>query len=480
MITGSYDFTCQFWDFAGMNEKLLPFRNITPNDNHMVRDVRYSKTGSHFLAVTASARPKLYDRDGHELLHFIKGDMYIKDLTHTKGHIMDCTGGCWHPKQDNIVLTWARDGTVRLWDINGVSFEGTLRKCVQTVKTRITKAGRQQGGRLHITAAAMSRDGKGLVVGCNNSSLQIYDAKGSMKRGRIVENAHEPGCCITSITYDNNSLYYYSRAKDHTLRVWDKRKYKKPVKVIRDLPNHHELTDVIVSPDGKYVVTGTSILEGSAEFGSTVFIDAKTMTEVLRIPTSASSIVRVQWHPKINQVFSGCSNGEVVGFYNPSTSRNGALLCAARKAKKQEEGEKVEYLDIINPGALRAFRKIHPAFRRRRTDYEKYRKERKIPQKPNDTTGRGIDIGTENLAFHILKDMGGAALAQQDPRDALLKWEDKITDANTDYRDYTRAYKSTQPEPVFAAPDAKRQKTLADIKQRPYGCQDIKKPEKKQ
>ncbi len=40
---------------------------------------------------------KLYDRDGHALGEFVRGDMYIRDMKNTKGHVSGLMGGCWHP-----------------------------------------------------------------------------------------------------------------------------------------------------------------------------------------------------------------------------------------------------------------------------------------------------------------------------------------------------------------------------------------------
>ncbi len=53
--------------------------------------------GDAFLVVTGSSQPKIYDRDGHELGEFVKGDMYIRDLRNTKGHLYRCCAGQWHP-----------------------------------------------------------------------------------------------------------------------------------------------------------------------------------------------------------------------------------------------------------------------------------------------------------------------------------------------------------------------------------------------
>ena len=54
------------------------------------------------------------------MLTFVRGDMYLRDLSHTKGHTMEVSCVAWHPKEKNLVMTAGFDGTLRLWDITGV------------------------------------------------------------------------------------------------------------------------------------------------------------------------------------------------------------------------------------------------------------------------------------------------------------------------------------------------------------------------
>ena len=65
-------------------------------------------TGDAFLVVTGSSQPKIYDRDGHELGEFVKGDMYIRDLRNTKGHLYRCCAGQWHPDDRQAIATSKR------------------------------------------------------------------------------------------------------------------------------------------------------------------------------------------------------------------------------------------------------------------------------------------------------------------------------------------------------------------------------------
>jgi WD40 repeat protein len=75
--------------------------------------VSWSPSGEAFLCVTGSAQPRFYDRDGKLLGECVRGDMYIRDMKNTKGHITGCSGGCWHPIDRYTAVTSSEDGTVR-------------------------------------------------------------------------------------------------------------------------------------------------------------------------------------------------------------------------------------------------------------------------------------------------------------------------------------------------------------------------------
>lgn len=68
--------------------------------------------------ICTHALNQIYDRDGLTLGEFVKGDMYIRDLKNTKGHISGLTGGEWNPKSKETILTSSEDGSIRLWDVS--------------------------------------------------------------------------------------------------------------------------------------------------------------------------------------------------------------------------------------------------------------------------------------------------------------------------------------------------------------------------
>lgn len=149
------------YDFQGMNARLQSFRQLEPSEGHQVRSLSWSPTSDRFLCVTGSAQAKvllvlipvllllltygavllglspnlsfvcwalqIYDRDGLTLGEFVKGDMYIRDLKNTKGHITGLTCGEWHPRTKETILTSSEDGSLRIWDVNDFTTQKQVR-----------------------------------------------------------------------------------------------------------------------------------------------------------------------------------------------------------------------------------------------------------------------------------------------------------------------------------------------------------------
>jgi WD40 repeat protein len=181
-----------------------------------------SRAGDAFLVVSGSSQPKVYDRDGHELGEFPKGDMYIRDATHTKGHQYRCCGGAWHPDErcafqlhptcDGVLsqcccqkfdmscgqmrqhrhckgwtftracdlhrtlananlrrytaVTCSEDGTVRIWD------------CENLKQKTVLKPTLRRAGRVAINAVVYNTDGSVVAGGLMDGSIQLWDVRG--------------------------------------------------------------------------------------------------------------------------------------------------------------------------------------------------------------------------------------------------------------------------------------------------------------
>ncbi|KAI9921849.1 hypothetical protein PsorP6_001063 [Peronosclerospora sorghi] len=115
VATGSTDYGVKLWDFAGMARHVRPFLEIEVEEGYPLVAVSYSPSGNRLLAVTASSLPKVLTREGVEKMQFAKVDMYVVDMANTNGHTHTATGGQWHPKAREQMITSSLDGTVRLW-----------------------------------------------------------------------------------------------------------------------------------------------------------------------------------------------------------------------------------------------------------------------------------------------------------------------------------------------------------------------------
>ncbi|PQQ17535.1 WD repeat-containing protein 70 [Prunus yedoensis var. nudiflora] len=320
VVSGSYDYSVRMYDFQGMNSKLQSFRQLEPSEGHQVRTISWSPTADRFLCVTGSAQAKIYDRDGLTLGEFVKGDMYIRDLKNTKGHISGLTCGEWHPRTKDTILTSSEDGSLRIWDVNDFKTQK------QVIKPKLARP-----GRIPVTTCAWDRDGKRLQV--------IWNLKpGWGSRPDIhVQNSHSDD--ITALKFSMDGRILLSRSLDGSLKVWDLRQMKDPVKVFDDLPNNYAQTNIAFSPDEQLFLTGTSIERESPIGGLLCFFDRAKLQLVSKVGISPTcSVVQCAWHPKLNQIFATAgdkSQGGTHVLYDPNLSEKGALVCVARAPRKK-------------------------------------------------------------------------------------------------------------------------------------------------
>jgi len=448
VLSGSYDYTVRMYDFQGMNSKLQSFRQLEPFEGHQVRSLSWSPTSDRFLCVTGSAQAKIYDRDGLTLGEFVKGDMYIRDLKNTKGHISGLTGGEWNPKSKETILTSSEDGSIRLWDVSDFKSQK------QVIKPKLVRP-----MRIPVTSCAWDHEGKRIVGGIGDGSIQLWTVKtGWGSRPDIhVEKTHTED--ITGVKFSTDGQILLSRSMDSTLKIWDLRRMKTPLKVFEDLPNHYAETNAAFSPDEQLIFTGTSIEKDGDNGGLLCFFDRKKLELVSRVGISPHySVIRCLWHPRINQVFATVGDKKEGGthiLYDPSISQRGALVCVGRAPRKKSVDDFEVQPVIHNPHALPLFRD-QPSRKRQREKILKDPLKSHKPEAPVNGPGYGGRVGTSKgslLTQYLLKEGGliKDTWMDEDPREAILKYADA---AEKDPKFIAPAYSQTQPKPVFAESDS--------------------------
>lgn len=448
VLSGSYDYTVRMYDFQGMTSKLQSFRQLEPFEGHQVRSISWSPTSDRFLCVTGSAQAKIYDRDGLTLGEFIKGDMYIRDLKNTKGHISGLTGGEWNPKSKETILTSSEDGSLRVWDVNDFKSQK------QVIKPKLARP-----MRVPVTACAWDHEGKRIVGAVGDGSIQLWSVKpGWGSRPDIhVERAHTDD--VSGLKFSVDGLILLSRSMDGTLKVWDLRQMKNPIKIFDNIPNHYAQTNAAFSPDEQLIFTGTSVEKEDTNGGMLCFYDRRKLELVSRIGVSPhQSVVRCTWHPKINQVFATVGDKKEGGthiLYDPSMSQRGALVCVARAPRKNSVDDFEAQPIVHNPHALPLFRD-QPSRKRQKEKILKDPMKSHKPELPVNGPGFGGRVGSTkgSLLTQYLMKQGGLikeTWMEEDPREAILKYADA---AANDPKFIAPAYAETQPKPVFAESDS--------------------------
>eukprot|EP00963_Diacronema_lutheri_P007384 scaffold649_cov347-Pavlova_lutheri.AAC.23 len=461
VATGGRDCQVLLYDFGGMNSNMSPFRHLQPCGAHPVRSLEYEPCGDSLLVVSGAPTAALLARDGTELGQTSRGDMYVRDLKNTRGHIMALTEGHWHPSDKNNFVTSSEDGTLRLWDPERLQNQKVVIKPTQV-----------RPGRVGASTCCFHPNGRLVAAGLTDGSIQVWDVgaktgqnaavglvappkeqmvskqdwKYVLQTKRMMRGAHQERETISCvrITPDGNQIV--SRCTDQTLKVWDLRNPGKPLALFSGLPANYEQTDLCFSPDGQHVLTCTSAEENLP--GSLVFLNRQTMQleKTLRMPGHA---VRVQWHPQLNQIFVGCGDkdeGSTQILYDNTLSVRGALLAVKRKVRKIADSYVEERPVIYTPHALPLFREEPPLKRR------KEKGSIPMPQQHLDSSEvkdpRSMPQG-KLLTQYLLKQRGMVKQndPSEDPRNVLLARQEEIDRSEPTF---TKAYAKTQPNPVFA------------------------------
>ncbi|KWU46074.1 WD40 repeat-like protein, partial [Rhodotorula sp. JG-1b] len=451
VVSGSYDYDCKLWDFGGMNANFKPFRSFECKPGHQVLDVQFSITGDSFLAATGSTQVKLYDRDGAEKWEYNKGDMYIRDLRNTDGHVAAVTAVAWHPKDSSLFLTASADSSLRIWELDN------RRKSKSVIVVR----SKERGGKTKVTACAWSPDGRSIAAACEDGAVHVWSVNGNFSRPLLTrEGAHEKGTVTSSIAYSPDGTQLATRGGDGTVKLWNAKSLKKPIATASALPSLNQETNVTFSPNGDYVLTGTAANElasaGGIGAGQLVVLSSHDLRVVKKIAISPFSVVRVLWHPKINQILTGSADGSIHVLYSPDSAIKGVTMAITKapKARAIDDfgSDGAAHATIIAPHSLPMFKEDGAVGTsaggrgtKRRREKERHDPQKTLkPMPPVVGPGRGGRIGAA-ATQHVVQNLLRNEMRDQDPREALLKYATQDPGENT----WTKAWAASQPKPVF-------------------------------
>ncbi|TAQ88010.1 hypothetical protein B7494_g3687 [Chlorociboria aeruginascens] len=456
LVTGSNDCTLKFHDFASMTPTTLrAFKSIDPSasktsensETHPINHVEFNPlSGGKFLCVSATPQAKIMNRDGDVLAEFVKGDMYLRDMNNTKGHISEVTTGTWNPVDQNICVTAGTDSTLRIWDVN---FKRS-QKDVIVHKSRAAGS----AGRTRMTAVAWGSPLHGgnnvLIAAAYDGSLVLWSGDRYARPSAEIRDAHKSNTWTGGIDISPDGRMIVTRGGDDLIKLWDTRKFKSPVVTV----SHPSTSDNYSVSNIKYSPTGSSIITGSASGHLHILNPGNLKPELVTPVTPGSTLISVQWHTKLNQIITGSANSEVHIMYNPTTSVRGAVDVMSRAPKKRHvdddpnfttdqstgiSGENLTSGGDISSLPANSYAARHPTVGL--TASGRSRDPRR-PQIPSVTPF----MKSQPDEQHINENIPLSSMRDEDPREALLKYAELAKNDPL----FTNAWKDTQPKTQYA------------------------------
>mmetsp|Transcript_5149 Transcript_5149/g.8050 ORF Transcript_5149/g.8050 Transcript_5149/m.8050 type:complete len:779 (-) Transcript_5149:111-2447(-) len=443
---GSY---VRLYDFSGMNRlRTTPFQTILVEDGgYIVEHLCYSNSGDRLVVGTTSSQPSIFDRDGQQVMQFIRGDLYVMDMAQTSGHVNEVTGVSWHPFERNLVLTSSLDGSARQWNLVGKTQFHKL------VSDKVYRVKNPKGQRTQVACVVYHPGGREFAVGTSCGTLQLWNAaiiKPRPERMVVVGTSSS----ITSLSYNPDGTQIATRSNDNnnddttSIHIWDTRRLSKssqPLFSCSDVPSLYKTANCEYSPNGKMLLVAcsqyrndTTTTKANTMEGIIKIFSVKEKKLIGEVPASklGVGVVQVKWHSKLNQILVGNSDGSIDVYYDETMSRNGALLSVAKAGKTVDSLSQLLASRIPTNGVMGeiiAPFASHGSKRKKAggdddSETPSARSRRRIPEPP----ARGIKVGGQSSASatftqFISGEMKKKAkmIAGRDPRQDLFQYHDK-------------------------------------------------------
>ena len=460
MISGSTDCTIKLHDFASMTPTTLrAFKSVDPtaakasasSETHPVHHVEFNPNSpSQVLVISATPQAKILSRDGETLIEFQKGDMYLRDMHNTKGHVSEITTGTWHPMDKNLCVTAGTDSTLRIWDVN-------MKRCQKDVIVHKSRAA-GSAGRTRMTAVVWGspvQGGPNLLVGAAlDGSLVMWSGEGPYSRpvGEI-RDAHKSDTWTGGIDISGDGRTVVTRGGDDTIKLWDTRKFKQAISTVEhgSTSGQYPTTNICFAPNSSSILTGSST-------GHLHILNPATLKPELVTPiTTGSPLITVLWHEKLNQVLTGSANAETHILYNPKTSVRGASMVMSKAPKRRHVDDDPNLTTDMSQG-LSGDSIVNPNGLLTGTSQASTSYAARHPTLGLTASGRSRDPRRPHMPMttpfaksqpdelHIKNNIPLSSMRDEDPREALLKYAEK---AEKDPM-FTNAWKHTQPKTLYA------------------------------
>ncbi len=445
MVVGGVEGVLKLWDFSlGEGIGAVPCFELQPLENHAINAVSFNCNDSVILCVSSDAKARIFNTtlSPQPVEETIKGDQYIRTPENTKGHTNMLSCGSFHPSEAARFMTGSYDSTVRLWDIHtkkvGMDQNIPNLNCFKCIDQR----GICGGMGMYVASANYSSDGKQVIAGCSDGSIQLFHEKYKYGKPLSVARISTMGE-VTDVQFTSNDSEIISRSFDGHVRIFDLRFLKKsePVSIFRDaLPTDRSFCNLAIDH------VGNSIIGGTCPGGELVVIPLDENKDRTRRKFAAPSLIQTYLHPATNELFACSSDGNVFAVYE--------------KSRHKQVG--IEQAISVTPGVV--YKKPAPVDTSRQIDRNVYAYEDLIESGKYRENRSGeiravrqqVPVGRQIIESEPVKVLdelekrfssGRSEVPVSSMQKYLLSFDEKLKGDEPSW--VGNAYKRTQPDPVL-------------------------------
>ena len=245
IISGSKDGTIRIWDVKGGNIIGTIYRHFC---------FKFLRRDSIVVAICPDSKYFVSGgKDGTiKIWNFEKYEKPIKVFCRRPGFFhrfwpgSPITSAAISP-DGKYIVSGSRDSTIEVWNMEDGKLIRTLR-----------------GHEGDVTSVAISPDGKYIVSGSRDSTIKVWN----MEDGRLIRTLRGHARSVTSVAISPDGRFIVSGSDDNTIKIWS----MEDVRLIKTLSGHKgDVTSVAISPDGRYIVSGSedgTIRVWSVEYAS--------------------------------------------------------------------------------------------------------------------------------------------------------------------------------------------------------------------